>query len=292
LISAGHEVVGIDRRGTSLDPRVAVVAVDVSSGEGLTDVVAGADAVVHLAARNHVLRETAKDPLTEYRRVNICGSRNMAREAARAGVKMFIHMSSVKAMGESSDRVLDEQAVCVPRTDYGISKLESEQAVREEAERGGMAAVILRLPMVYGPRDRGNLPRMIRWADRGLPFPLAQPDNLRSMVYVENVVTGILAILGLPLQGVDTYLLKDREDYSTRSLYGSICHALRKRPRFLPIPAWVVGVGGRLSEDFGKITRSFRISSAKIEKELGFRPPVSMEEGIERTVKWYLDSAR
>lgn len=292
LLSAGHEVVGIDRQGSARDTRATVVAADISSGDGLANIVAGTDVVVHLAARNHVIRETAKDPLFEYRRVNVQGSRTMAREAARAGVRRFIHMSSVKAMGEESDRVLDEQTACAPRTDYGISKLESEQAVREEAGKGGMGAAILRLPMVYGPGNRGNLPRMIWWADRGLPFPLFRPDNLRSMVYVGNVVAGILAILDHPLHGGGTYILKDRDDYSTRILYGSICQALRKKPRFLPIPAWVVRVGGMLSEDFGKVTRSFRVSSEKIEKELGFRPPVSMEEGIKRTVEWYKRSAR
>ena len=108
--------------------------------------------------------------------------------------------------------------------------------------------------MVYGPRNRGNLPRMIRWADGGLPFPLFQPDNLRSMIYVGNVVAGIMAILKTLPQRSATYILKDREDSSTRRIYDAICNALGKKPRYLQIPSPAVRVGGWLSEDFRKIT--------------------------------------
>jgi nucleoside-diphosphate-sugar epimerase len=247
----------------------------------------GADAVVHLAARNHVLKETARDPLAEYRRVNVAGTLNVVRAASDSGVKLFMHLSSVKAMGEESEKVLDENDLCLPKTPYGISKLESEEVVRAEATRTGMRVVILRLPMVYGPHGKGNLPRMIRWAERGLPFPLFQPDNLRSMVYVENVVAGIMAVLRSPPAGVQTYIVKDKEDYSTRTVYSAICRELGKTPRFLPLPALVVRLGGILSEDFRKVAGSFRVSSAKIEKEIGFVPPHSLDEGIARTVRWY-----
>ena len=155
-----------------------------------------------------------------------------------------------------------------------------------------MRAAILRLPMVYGPRNKGNLPRMIRWADKGLPFPLFQPENMRSMVYVGNVVAGIVAVLKNAQKGATTYILKDREDYSTRTVYGAICRELERKPRFVPVPAWVVRFGGMLSEDFRKLTGSFRVSSARIERDLGFSPPFSLEEGIARTVAWYKGSAR
>ena len=161
---------------------------DICTARGLSEAFTGAKVVVHLAARNHVLRETAKDPLFEYRRVNVGGTRNVIRAARQQGVGLFIHFSSIKAMGEGSGEILDERAPCLPLTPYGISKLESEEVIRAEADGTGMAVVIFRLPMVYGPGNKGNLPRMIRWADRGLPFPMVRPDNLRSMVYVGNVV--------------------------------------------------------------------------------------------------------
>jgi nucleoside-diphosphate-sugar epimerase len=260
---------------------------DICTHPGINAVLSGADAVVHLAARNHVLKETSKDPLAEYRRINVEGTRNIIRAAVANGAELFLHFSSIKAMGESSADVLDEDSPCMPMTHYGISKLESEEVVRSEAGRSRMRAVIVRLPMAYGPRNRGNLPRMIRWADKGFPFPLLQPENMRSMVYVGNVVAGIMAVLKNAREGVTTYILKDGEDYSTRTVYSTICRELERKPRFVPVPAWAVRFGGMLSEDFRKLTGSFRVSSARIERDFGFSPPVSLEEGIARTVAWY-----
>ena len=261
-------------------------SVDIAAGTGLDRAFRGADVAVHLAARNHVLKETSSDPLAEYRKVNVVGTRNVIQAAIDADVGTFVHMSSVKAMGEASDELLDEDAPCLPSTLYGISKLESEEVVRA-MEDGKFRAVIIRLPMVYGPRNKGNLPRMIRWADKGLPFPLLQPENMRSMVYVGNVVAGIMAILNNAREGVATYILKDREDYSTRTVYSAICRELERKPRFVPVPAWAVRFGGMLSEDFRKLTGSFRVSSARIERDFGFSPHFSLEEGIARTVAWY-----
>lgn len=274
---------------------VQLHTVDIRTGDGLAVAFAGADAVVHLAARNHVLRERSKDPLSEYRRVNVDGTRNVLRAASVAGVKIFLHMSSVKAMGEGSAKVLNEEDDCRPSTPYGISKLESEEVVRAEADGTGLAAVIFRLPMVYGPGNKGNLPRMIRWADRGLPFPLVQPDNLRSIVYVGNVVAAVEAVLESPLAGSvapRTYIVKDDEDYSTRMIYSSICRELGKAPRFLPLPSALGRIAGAISGDFRKVTSSFRVSSAKIREEIGFASSISAEEGIARTVQWYKRSIR
>lgn len=258
---------------------------DVVSGEGLAPALQGADAVVHLAARGHILKERAADPLGEYRQVNVEGTRNVVREAVRSGVKTLIHLSSVKAMGEGCEDVLDENSPCAPRTPYGISKWESEQVVRTEA--AGMNAMILRLPMVYGPGNKGNLPRMVRWADQGRLFPVFQPDNLRSMVYVGNVVAALVMLLAKPKSGVTTYIVKDQEDYSTRMVYTEVCKALGKKPRFLSIPGWTVRVGGWFSEDFRKVTGSFQVSSEKFVKDYGFYPSFSLEQGIVETVSWY-----
>ena len=193
-------------------------------------------------------------------------------------------------MGEGNGDILDETTPCLPSTPYGISKLESEEVVRAEVDGAGMAVVIFRLPMVYGPGNKGNFPRMIRWADRGLPFPLVQPDNLRSMVYVGNVVAAVKAVLEAHPTGraaPKTYIVKDDADYSTRMIYSSICRELGKAPRFLPLPSALGRVAGAISEDFRKVTSSFRVSSAKIRQEIGFVPPFSAVEGIERTVRWY-----
>ena len=291
LLHAGHEVTAVSEAGQKGElEEVKAIPVDVTTGEGLEEVFLGADAVIHLAARNHVLKDMAADPLAEYRRVNVEGTQHAVRAAIAAGTKTFLHFSSVKTMGEGSDAVLDEESVCAPKTPYGISKLESEEAVRTIAAGSGMHAAILRLPMVYGPRNRGNFPRLIWWARKGLPFPLFQPDNLRSMVYVGNVVAGVMTLLKRPPEGVSTYILKDSEDYSTRRVYSAVCHELRTTPRFVPVPAVATRIGGLFSEDLRKLAGSFRVSSAKIEKEIGFIPPFSFDEGVARTVRWSRNS--
>jgi UDP-N-acetyl-alpha-D-quinovosamine dehydrogenase len=295
LTKAGDDVTGIAQPGIESGPTtVPMNTVDICTGNGLAAAFAGGDTVIHLAARNHVLRETAKDPLLEYRRVNVEGTRNVVRAARKQGVGLFVHLSSIKAMGEGTGDILDETAPCLPSTPYGISKLESEEVVRTEADGTDMDVLIFRLPMVYGPGNKGNFPRMIRWADRGLPFPLIPPDNLRSMVYVGNVAAAVIAVLeshrsGKTTQG--TYIVKDETDHSTRMIYSSICRELGKASRFLPLPAALGRIAGAISDDFRKVTSSFRVSSAKIREEIGFVPPFSGEEGIARTVRWYKRSA-
>ena len=296
LVGAGFEIVCILEPGEK-NPFIGAQAftADICTDRGLTEALTGAKVVVHLAARNHVLRETAKDPLSEYRRVNVEGTRNVIRAARKQGVALFVHVSSVKAMGEGTGNILDETAPCLPSTPYGISKLESEEVARAEADGTGMTVIIFRLPMVYGPGNKGNFPRMIRWAERGLPFPLVQPDNLRSMVYVGNVVAAVRAVLEDNSAGgaaPRTYIVKDDLDCSTRMIFSSICRELGKVPRFLPLPLTLGRIAGAISEDFRKVTSSFRVSSAKIREEIGFVPPVSAEEGITRTVRWYKRSAR
>jgi len=293
LTEARQDVTGTVEPGIeSGSTNVPLNTVDICTGDGLAAVFAGADAVIHLAARNHVLKETEKDPLSAYRRVNVEGTRSVIRAAARSGVRWFIHFSSVKVIGEGGDAVFDENSSCRPSTPYGISKLESEEVVRNETNGTGMSSIILRLPMVYGPGNKGNLPRMIQWAERGYPFPIFHPENLRSMIYVGNVVAGIMAILQRAPQENNTYILKDREDHSTRRVYSAICDALGKIPRYLPVPSPVVRLGGLLSEDFRKITGSFRVSSAKFVRDVNFTPPFSLEEGMSRTVRWYKRSVQ
>lgn len=292
LLHAGHEVVAACEAGQEEDLEGSkAIPVDVAAGEGLEEVFSGADAVIHLAARNHVMKEVSSDPVADYRRVNVDGTRNAMRAAISSGAKSFFHFSSVKAMGEGSDAVLDEDSICEPTTPYGVSKLESEEAVRTIAKESRIHATILRLPMAYGPRNRGNLLRMIRWARKGRPFPLFRPDNLRSMVYVGNVVAGVVALLNNSPEGMSTFILKDSEDYSTRRVYSAVSRELGVPPRFLPVPALATRLGGLISEDLRKLASSFRVSSAKIEKEIGFLPPVSFDEGIARTVRWYMHSA-
>ncbi len=293
LLGEGYEVTrivepGVNAAGAGMN----AFAADISSGKDMAPAFSGADVVVHLAARNHVIKETASDPLAEYRRVNVEGTRNVVRAAAAAGARLFVHMSSVKAVREESEEILDEESPCEPKTPYGISKMESERVVAQESAKADMRSVIIRLPMVYGPGNRGNLPRLVRWAEMGRPFPLFKPDRLRSIAYVGNVVAGIMAALRRAPSGASTFFLKDSDDCTAQALYSAICDELGKAPRFLSVPPPMVHLGRLISEDFRKITGSLRVSSSRVEKEIGFVPPVSFKEGLIKTVQWYKCSIR
>ncbi len=266
---------------------VSSVPVDVVHGDGLREAFTGADAVVHLAARNHVLKETERDPLSAYRRVNVEGTRNVVRACLDAGVRTIVHVSSVKVMGDGGDGVFDEDSPFRPSTPYAVSKMEAEVVVRDEVKRGGIRAVIIRLPMVYGPRNKGNLLRLIRWASIGLPLPVREPDNHRSMIYVKNVAAGIVAVLRLGPAGVSTYIIKDDGDRSVREVFTTICRVLGHSPRFIRVHGSMARWLGMISRDLRTITESFRVCSGRIEAEIGFRPEYSFEEGIEGTVSWF-----
>jgi UDP-glucose 4-epimerase len=288
LAGAGHGVAALVEAGAQpLPAGVRSVRGDVTTGEGLAETFEGAECVIHLAARNHVMRETARDPLEAYRRVNVEGTRRVVRAAALSGAGLFVHFSSVKAMGEGGPEPLDEHSPCEPATPYGISKLESEMVVAEEAVSAGMRAVLIRLPMAYGPGNLGNLPRMIRWAERGYPFPDFRSGALRSTIYAGNATAGVLSALGRAPAGVSTYILADREDHTPAAMFGMISRDLGRTPRFMPVPGFLVRLAGLVSDDFRKVTGPFRVSIRKAEAELGYDPPWSFEAGIAETVAWY-----
>jgi len=290
LSGAGHSVIPLVRIGKGKSSALGnVKEIDVATGEGLARGFEGADSVVHLAARTPAARDSGKGAIA-YRMVNVEGTRNVVRTAVRSGVKAFLHVSSIKAMGESSDRILYEDDDCKPETPYGVSKLESEKIVREETEGKGTRGIILRLPMVYGPGDQGNFYRMIRWADRGFPLPIFSPESLRSMIYIGNVVAGIMAVLkNSPAAGPSTsvYILKDRLDCSSRMIYTMICGALGKSPRFLNIPGMLARFGEVFSGDIRRVAKPFRVGSEKITREMEFAPPFDLETAICETVRWY-----
>jgi UDP-glucose 4-epimerase len=283
LAAAGHATVPLSRE----------TPFDVTSESGLSEPLAGCDAVLHLAARNHVLREESADPLGEYRRVNAAGTRHVLRAAARAGVRRFVLAGSVKAMGEGGAGVLDEESPCRPSTPYGASKLEAEEILREEAPRLGVTAAILRLPMVYGPGNRGNFPRVVRWASRGLPFPSFRPSPLRSLLYAENGADAFAAALSRAPEGrVSTYLVRDGEDRTPEEMYEAICRALGRKGRVVPVPAAVTAFLSRHSGDVRRLALPFRVDSSRARREIGFEPVVPFDEAVRRSVAWQLSASR
>jgi nucleoside-diphosphate-sugar epimerase len=259
------------------------------------------DCVFHLAGKVHALSELSEDP-DEYRRLNVDGTRRLLEAAASAAVERFVLFSSVKAMGEGTTRELDESEPPRPQTAYGRSKLEAEELVREFSGGAGRHGVVLRLPLVYGVGNKGNLYRMIAAIDRGLFPPLAETGNRRSMVHVGNAVDAALLASTHPGARDRTFIVSDGRDYSTRELYEAICRGLGRTVPSWNIPLSVLRAAGRAGDLVGrlrgkrfhvdsdavdKLVESAFYSSARITSTLGFQPRSTFAEALPAILDWY-----
>ncbi len=290
----GHEVRCAVRQGPArLDRSFVVGAID-----GRTDwraAVAGVDAVVHLAARVHVMRDTAPDPPTAFRLVNVEGTRRLAQQAAEAGVRRFVFVSSIKVNGEHTlpgkpFRASDPPA---PEGPYAESKLEAELALREISAATGMQTVVVRPPLVYGPGVGANFLAMMKWLHRGVPLPLGGVDNRRSMVFIENLADLICVCVDHSRAANQVFLASDGEDLSVPDLLRRLAAALRVRARLIPIPVAWLRFGARALRQthvFDRLCRSSEVDLAETQALLSWRPPRSVDEGLSRTAKHYLEA--
>jgi nucleoside-diphosphate-sugar epimerase len=253
--------------------------------------VAGADAIVHLAARVHVMREPAADPLAEFRRANVDATRVLGEEAAAAGVSHLVLASTVKAVGEETVTPWTEDTPPQPVDPYGRSKLEAEQLLRELAGRSAIGVSALRLPLVYGPGVKGNMLRLFALVDRGIPLPFGAVRNRRSMLYVGNLVAGVRAVLERPAAGFRAFFATDLRDVSLPDLIRLIGVALGRPARLLPVPPGLL----RLllpSAEAGRLIGSLAVDASSLARATGYRPAFTIEQGLRDTAEWYRSAAR
>ena len=238
LQQGGHQVVAAVRRPCGL---VNELVVD-ENGSTWAQALTGCDAVVHLAGRAHVMHEDAVDPLQAFRAANVNASARLALLAARAGVRRFVFMSSIKVNGEATQpgHPFTADDVPAPLDPYGVSKLEAEQGLREIELQTGMEVVIVRPPLVYGPGVKANFAAMMRWVARGVPLPLGAIHNARSMVSLDNLVDLLVTCLKHPAAAGQTFLVSDGEDVSTTDLLRRTAQAMGKKALLLPVPALVL----------------------------------------------------
>jgi nucleoside-diphosphate-sugar epimerase len=251
----------------------------------------GVSCVVHLAARAHVMRETALNPIDEYRKVNMLGTVRLAWEAARAGVRRFVFLSSVKVNGESTTGrpPFTEADPARPQDAYAMSKWEAEQALQAIANETGMEAVILRSPLIYGPRVKGNFLSLLNAIDRRLPLPLRSIDNKRSLIFVGNLADAIIRCISHPRAAGQTFLVSDGEDVSTPELVTRIAKSLNRPPRLVALPPDVLYAAGRIlgrRDSVERLAGSLQVDCSRIKRELEWQPPHSMEDGLLETAKW------
>lgn len=273
---------------------------DIARAETLKDVCAGVHTVFHLASyAEEVPHDESEDP---HWRVTVEGTRHFLEAAARSGVKRFIYVSSVKAMGEGGESCLDESSLAAPVSPYGRAKLEAERLVLEAGKQHGMRVCNLRLPLVYGRDNRGNIWRMIAAIDRGRFPPLPETGNRRSMVHVDDVIQALQLAAENPAASGQTYIVTDGQVYSSHQIYVAIYKELGR-----PAPRWTIPIGplramasmgdmiGKIrgrgfifdSQVLEKLTGSACYSSEKIRTELGYQPTRFLEDGLREMVDEY-----
>lgn len=256
----------------------------------------GSNVVVHLAARVHVMQDAATDPLAEFRRVNVQGTLNLARQAALAGVRRFVFVSSIKVNGESTKpfRPFTEDDNPAPVDPYGVSKMEAERGLRNIALETGMEVVIIRPPLVYGPGVKANFQTMMKWLAKGVPLPLGAVDNRRSLVSIDNLVDLIVTCVEHPAAANETFLVSDGEDLSTTQLLRRLSLALGKPTRLVPFPLALLTLGaaclGRASV-VQRLCGSLQVDITKTKAFLGWVPPLSVDEGLKRAAEGHLREA-
>ncbi|WP_298448149.1 SDR family oxidoreductase [uncultured Marinobacter sp.] len=283
------ECVGVVRSGSvHVDAIENIVAIgDMDKPVNWSSVLSGQDVVVHTAARAHIMKDESADPLSAYRAVNSTGTLNLARQAAAAGVKRFIFISSIKVNGEqtATDQPFYSRDTPAPQDFYGISKHEAEQALRELAAETGMEVVIIRPPLVYGPGVKGNFASMIKLVSKGLPLPLGAVHNKRSLVALDNLVDLIITCIDHPGAANQTFLVSDGEDLSTTQLLKGVAEAMGRPSRLIPVPAGLLQLGATLLGSKAVAQRLFgslQVDISHTQKTLNWAPPLTVKQGLQR----------
>ncbi len=291
-----QQVVAALRKGstTSFAGSVTPIRVgDLAADADWRDALAGVATVVHLAARVHVMRDAATDPLAEFRRVNVEGTLALARQAATAGVERFVFISSIKVNGEATveGQRFSADDPPAPRDPYGVSKFEAEEQLRALAAQTGMQVVMVRPPLVYGPGVKANFLSMLRWLHRGVPLPFGAIDNRRSLVALDNLADLISHCARHPAAANQTFLAGDGEDLSTTQLLQRLARSLGKPARLVPVPPAVLRAGAALLARRDVVERlcgSLQVDISKTRELLGWKPPLTVDEGLRQVASWFL----
>lgn len=282
-------IAAVRRKKTDFPAEVKLESVnELGSRADWTACLQGVGVVIHCAARAHVMKEETGDPLLEYRRVNVQGTLALAEQAAKAGVRRFVYISSIKVNGErtESNTPFHDEDIPAPEDAYGISKLEAEQGLTKLAQETGMEVVIIRPPLVYGPGVKGNFASMVRWVRKGIPLPLGAVHNKRSLVALENLVDFIALCADperSPRAANEVFLISDGEDVSTTELLRKVGNAYNVAPRLLLIPVFWIQIAARLLGKHAVADRllgSLVVDDSKAQDLLGWKPVVSMDEQL------------
>lgn len=296
MVTKGFKVNGAARslRTMRSIPEITKFVIkDLDANTDWQQALASVSVVIHLAARVHVMKDTAADALAEFRKVNVEGTLNLARQAVEAGVQRFIFISSIKVNGESTllGQPFKSDDQPKPVDPYGISKCEAEAALRQLAMETAMEVVIIRPPLVYGPGVKANFRAMMSWLYKGIPLPLGAIHNQRSLVALDNLIDLIITCVDHPGAANQIFLAGDGEDLSTTDLLRRMAAAMGKTARLVPVSVFLLVWGARL---FGKqaivqrLCGSLQVDISRTRELLGWQPPVNVDEGLLKTAQYYM----
>lgn len=294
LVREGFRTLGTVRRTDARDrlpPQVEPRLVpDLAAHEDWDALLAGVDLVVHLAARAHVFDDAPEAALALCRRANVTATRRLVQAACLRPVRRFVHLGSIKAVGEGGPHAYDERTPCVPRDAYGTTKLEAERVLFESAAGTPLEPVVLRPPLVYGPEVRGNFLRLLDAVARGLPLPLASVTACRSLIGVDNLVDAIVATLRHPQAAGHVFHVADDRTLGIREVVEHLARLCDRPARLFPVPPAFLRLAGRIagrSAEIERLVGSLKVDCTAIRECLGWRPPVSVEQGLSDTVAWF-----
>ena len=270
---------------------------DIGSRTDWSVALIGVDCIIHCAARAHVMHEAGQGALALYREVNVAGTQRLAEQAVARGVRRLVYLSSIKVNGEYT--VPGAPFLCsdapAPEDPYGLSKWEAEQVLWEVSARSGLEVVVVRSPLVYGPRVKGRLLRLLHLVANGVPLPLGAVQNQRSMMGLSNLVDLLLQCADDPRATGQTFLTSDGQDLSTPHLIRLMAEGMGRPARLLTLPERLLRVGGSVLGKRGEIERllgTLQVDSSFTRERLNFTASVTVEDGVREMAKWYLSSHR
>lgn len=288
----------VRRLPAPISDRVRIVPVDdIGPLTDWSQTLSAVNVVIHTAARVHVMKERAHDPLREFRQVNVKGTINLARQAAAAGVRRFIFISSIGVNGRetslgTSFKPGDSPA---PSGPYAISKREAEDALREIAAETGMEVVVIRPPLIYGPGAKGNFHRLLQWLDRGIPLPLGSVNNKRSMVALENVSDLIIRCMYHPSAPNRLFLAADGYDLATPEILRTVAKGLGKQPRLFSLPRSVLHAGAAAvgkRDLYSQLCCSLQIDISQTCEVLQWKPTIRAPEALYDAAQHFRHASR
>ena len=282
-------------RGYEMENSSRFFRKNISSTENFSDCLSNVDVVIHTAARVHQMNDLAEDPQKEFMETNCFGTLNLARQAAQAGVKRFIFLSSIKVNGEESHsgRPFRFDDPRMPKDPYGISKAKAEEGLLKIAAETRLEVTIIRPPLVYGPDVKANFAALLKLASKNVPLPLGSVNNKRSFVALDNLVNLIVTCIDHPKAANQVFLISDDNDVSTSKLFSIMVEAFGKKarlinvsPHFLRLIAKLIGK----EEVIDRLCGDLSVDIRHTKNTLDWTPVVSLVDGVKICVSHSLNN--